>query len=167
MSGALDETDDRPALVTDGLDLRALRHLQRCGRATWAELAGILGLSAPAAAERVHRLEERGAIRGFAALLAPEAAGCGLLAFIAVTLERPRHRAAFLARVQELPEILECHHVAGDDDYLLKVRCRGARDLDRLLIEGVKSLPGVVRTRTTMALATVKETTELPLARLD
>lgn len=167
MSGALEETDDRPALVADALDLKALRHLQRSGRATWAELAGILGLSAPAAAERVHRLEERGAIRGYSALLAPAAAGCGLLAFIAVTLERPRHRAAFLARIQELPEVQECHHVAGDDDYLLKVRCRGARDLDRLLSEGIKALPGVARTRTTIALGTVKETTEMPLAPPD
>lgn len=147
----------------DEIDYKALRHLMAQGRASWAELAGVLGLSAPAAADRVRRLEERGVIRGFAALVDPEAVGSGLTAFLAVTLERPEHRAAFLQRVQQLPEVQECHHVAGDDDYLLKVRCRGTRDLERLVSDDLKALPGVHRTRTTVVLSTSKETCVLPL----
>ncbi len=102
-------------------------------------------LSAPATAERVRRLEERGAVRGYAALIDPEAVGCGLTAFIAVTLERLEHRDPFLQRVLELPEIQECHHIAGDDDYLLKVRCRSPRDLEQISSERIKSLQGLAR----------------------
>jgi Lrp/AsnC family transcriptional regulator, leucine-responsive regulatory protein len=133
------------------------------GRITWSELAGILELSAPAAAERVRRLEERKIIKGYTALIDPEAAGCELTAFIAVTLERPEHRPAFLQRVQELAEIQECHHVTGEDDYLLKVRCRNTKGLEQLISENLKGLPGILRTRTTIVLSTTKETPVLPL----
>lgn len=133
------------------------------GRITWSELAGILELSAPATAERVRRLEERKIIKGYTALLDPAAVGCELTAFIAVTLERPEHRAAFLQRVQELAEIQECHHVTGEDDYLLKVRCRNTKDLEQLVSENLKGLPGILRTRTTIVLSTTKETPVLPL----
>lgn len=147
----------------DTLDLKALTHLMQRGRTAWSELAGTLGLSAPAVADRVRRLEEQGVIRGYAALVDPGAVGCVLTAFVTVTLERPLHRAGFLAAVQALPEVQECHHVAGDDDYLLKVRCTGPRDLDRVISEAIKAVPGVLRTRTTIALATLKETPVLPV----
>jgi len=145
------------------LDSKVVRLLMQNGRATWAELAQHLGLSAPAAADRVHRLEERGVIRGYAALVDAEAAGYPLVAFVAVVLDRPDRRAAFLKRIAAIPEVAECHHVAGDDDYLLKVRCRGTRDLDRLLLESLKTIPGV-RTRTTIVLGTAKESVVIPLA---
>src|SRR4051812_35460007 len=133
------------------------------GRATWAELAGILGLSAPAAADRVRRLEERGVITGYAAVVDADAIGCGLTAFIAVTLERPVHRAAFLARVQSLAQVQECHHVAGEDDFLLKVRCGSTGELERIVSEEIKGLDGIAHTRPTVVLSTSKETPILPL----
>lgn len=147
-----------------GLDSKVLRLLMQQGRVSWTDLAQHLGLSAPSAAERVHRLEQRGVIRGYAALIDAEAAGYPLLAFVAVVLDRPERRAAFLRRVASLPEIAECHHVAGEDDYLLKVRCRGTRDLDRFLVESLKATPGVVRTRTTIVLSTAKESVAVPIA---
>jgi Lrp/AsnC family leucine-responsive transcriptional regulator len=147
----------------DILDWKAIRHLMTHGRVTWADLAGILGLSAPAAADRVRYLEAQGVIKGYAALINPDAVGCGLTAFVSVTLERPEHRAPFLAWVDEQAEVQECHHVAGDDDYLLKVRCRDTRHLDNLIGDRLKALPGIRRTRTTIVLSTTKETTELPL----
>jgi len=147
-----------------GLDSKVVRLLMQQGRVSWTDLAQHLGLSAPSAAERVHRLEERGVIRGYAALIDAEAAGYPLLAFVAVVLDRPERRAAFLRRVASLPEISECHHVAGEDDYLLKVRCRGTRDLDRFLVESLKVTPGVVRTRTTIVLSTAKESVAVPIA---
>ena len=87
-----------------------------------------------------------------------------ITAFIAVTLERPEHRDPFLQRILELPEVQECHHIAGDDDYLLKVRCRSTRNLEQIISEKIKSLQGIVRTRTTIVLSTAKETPGLPLS---
>ncbi|MBI3962041.1 MAG: Lrp/AsnC family transcriptional regulator [Deinococcus sp.] len=147
----------------DKTDYKAIHYLMTQGRTSWSELAGALGLSAPAAADRVRRLEERGVIRGYAALVNPEAVGCVLTAFIAVTLDRPEHRSAFLQRIQQLTEVQECHHVAGEDDYLLKVRCASTNELDQVVSGQLKALPGVLRTRTTIVLSTLKETPVLPL----
>ncbi len=135
------------------------------GRASWAELAEHLGLSAPAAAERVRKLEDRGVIRQFAAVPDPTLAGYPVLAFVFVTLQSQARRKAFLAAVGRNASILECHHVAGDDDYLLKVRCQTMRDLDVLLSEDLKGRMGVARTRTTVVLGSAKETTALPVVQ--
>jgi Lrp/AsnC family leucine-responsive transcriptional regulator len=147
----------------DTNDIKALRLLQGDGRASWARLGELLGVTGPAAAERVRRLEERGVIRGFTTVIDPESVGLALTAFIALSLEKPAHRKAFLRRVQDLPEIQECHHCTGDDDYLLKVRCRSVADLDRVINTELKSVPGVVRTRTTIVMRTSKDNTPLPL----
>ena len=149
--------------MIDAIDTKAVRHLLQDGRASWADLGAALGLSAPAAAERVRKLEERGVIRGYAALPDPDAAGFPVLAFVYVTLASQNARTPFLKAVQAHPLIQECHHVAGDDDFLLKVRCRGMRDLDPLLSDELKGRLGVARTRTTIVLGTVKETVALPV----
>jgi Lrp/AsnC family leucine-responsive transcriptional regulator len=135
----------------------------REGRSTWSELARLLDLSAPAAADRVRRLEERGVIRGYSAVVDPEAVGLGVMAFVAVTLEGPEHRAGFLGWVDGAPEVQECHHVAGEGDFLLKVRCAAVRDLETIVSEEIKGLAGVTSTRTTVVLSTRKETPVLPL----
>ncbi|MEK3686223.1 Lrp/AsnC family transcriptional regulator [Paenibacillus sp. FSL R10-2736] len=147
----------------DSLDYKIISAIMNNGRITWSELAGLLGLSSPAAADRVRRLEEQGVITGYTALIDAESAGYGLAALIAVSLERPEHRQGFIELVMKLPEVQECHHTAGDDDYILKLRCRGTRDLDRIISEEIKGLPGIVRTRTTIILGTVKETPHVPL----
>ena len=149
--------------MIDAIDTKAVRHLLQDGRASWADLGAALGLSAPAAAERVRKLEERGVIRGYAALPDPDAAGFPVLAFVYVTLASQNARTPFLKAVQAHPLIQECHHVAGDDDFLLKVRCRVMRDLDPLLSDELKGRLGVARTRTTIVLGTVKETVALPV----
>ena len=146
----------------DAIDVTILRRLMERARTTWAELGSLLGLSAPAAADRVRKLEEAGVIRGYAAIVDPDAAGCGLGAFISVTLERSDDRGAFLDTVRSLPEVLECHHVAGAEDYILKVRCADTRGLERLISDGLKSVPGV-RTRTAVILSTARETHILPV----
>jgi Lrp/AsnC family leucine-responsive transcriptional regulator len=147
----------------DSLDYKVTRLLVKNGRATWAELGQALGLSPPAAAERVRKLEEHGVIKGYTALLDAESLGYGLTAFVLVTLAEQRKRGAFHAAVKKLEQIVECHHVAGDGDFLLKVRCRGTRDLDRLLVEELKGRMGVAQTRTTIVLGTVKETPNVPV----
>ncbi len=149
----------------DAIDSMLVEVLQVRGRESWAKLGEAANLTGPAVAERVRRLEDDGVIRGFCALVDPEALGANLTAFVSVTLEGADHRAAFLARVQALGEVQECHHVTGDDDYLLKVRCRTTRDLDRLISRDIKGVRGVTRTRTTIALATAKETARVALPR--
>src|SRR4051812_41344441 len=113
----------------DAIDTKAITRLQLLGRESWASLGDYLGMTGPAAAERVRRLEERGVIRGYSAHVDPDAVGATLAAFVAVSLDRPTHRRGFLDKIGELPEVQECHHLAGEDDYLLKLRCRGTRDL--------------------------------------
>jgi Lrp/AsnC family leucine-responsive transcriptional regulator len=147
----------------DPIDRKIVRLLAASGRLSWADLAAALDLSPPAAAERVRKLEQRGVIRGYTALLDPDLVGAGVTAFIAVRLERPRHRPAFLAQIAALGEILECHHLAGDDDFLLKARVAGLRELEGLVSERLKAVPGVAGTRTTVVLSTVKETPTPPL----
>ncbi len=149
----------------DTIDKKALAHLMTDGRESWADLGEHLGLSAPAAAERVRKLEDRGVIRQFAAIADPTLAGYPVLAFVFVTLSSQARRKAFLAAVGRNASILECHHVAGDDDYLLKVRCKTMGDLDVLLSDDLKGRMGVARTRTTVVLGSAKETTALPIDR--
>lgn len=149
--------------AVDEIDLKILGRMLVQGRITWADLGSLLGLSAPAAADRVRKLEEKGVIRGYSALIDPKAIGCGLTAFISVTLDRPDHRPLFLERIGEMAEIQECHHITGEEDYLLKVRCAGIDSLEGLISDDLKSIPGIARTRTTIALSTLKETSLVPL----
>ncbi|HUX34119.1 MAG TPA: Lrp/AsnC family transcriptional regulator [Gemmatimonadaceae bacterium] len=147
----------------DALDYKALSRLQEFGRDSWRNLGDLLGITPQATADRIRRLEEQGVIQGYAALVDPEAVGLHLVAFVHVTLERPRYREAFLERVVSLSEVQECHHVSGDADYLLKIRCRGAADLERVVSDEIRSLTGVGQTRTTIVLRGIKETVALPL----
>ena len=150
-------------MALDKLDIKILALLVNQGRMTWSDLASRLQLSPPAAAERVKRLEDRGIISGYSARLDAERLGLNLTAFVAVTLAHPSHRQDFLAAVTAHGGILECHHVTGADDYLLKVRCRHTRDLETFISEHLKSIPGVVKTQTHIVLSTVKETLTPPL----
>jgi len=152
------------AEALDTLDSKALAVLMDDARITWSDLAGKLDLSPPAAAERVRRLEERGVIAGYRTVLNAGAIGYDLLAFVYVTLRRGRERrAAFLKTVAKNPLVLECHQITGDDDYLMKVRCRSISELEDLLSFQLRGRTGVARTRTTIALATAKETTSVPV----
>ncbi|WP_181444525.1 Lrp/AsnC family transcriptional regulator [Bacillus sp. 03113] len=147
----------------DTFDHKILQALMKNARVRWADLAVEIGLSAPATAERVNRLVERGVIKGYTAFIDTESVGCECTAFVSVTLDRPQHREAFLEIVKNLSEIQECHHTAGDGDYLLKIRCKNTKDLDRVISFEIKNLPGIVRTKTTIVMDTIKETMEVPL----
>jgi Lrp/AsnC family leucine-responsive transcriptional regulator len=147
----------------DDLDRKILTRLMEDGRITWAQLAAEVGLSAPSVTERVRKLEKLGVIEGYAALVNPEVIGCGMLAFVAVELTDPNHHAEMLREAQATPEIQEYHIVAGDYDYLLKLRCRDSRELERLLRETVRSIAGVARTNSTIVMLTPKETCAVPL----
>lgn len=147
-------------MAVDDIDLSILRQLTDNGRASFVELAELVGLSGPSTADRVRRLEERGVIRGYAARIDPESLGRGLTAYVSVSLV-PDATRAFLAAVADLPDVVECHHVAGDDDYLLKVHVDGTRGLESFVSDRLKAIGGVARTRTTVVLST---SLERPLA---
>ncbi|AZB41586.1 Lrp/AsnC family transcriptional regulator [Bacillus sp. FJAT-42376] len=147
----------------DSYDIKIIKLLMDNSRIKWADLAAQIGLSAPSAAERVSRLQEQGVIKKFGAVIDPDSAGCELTAFVAVSLARPEHRTPFLELMNQLTEVQECHHIAGEDDYLLKIRCRNTKDLDRVISHEIKSLQGIVRTRTTIVMDTAKETAMLPI----
>lgn len=143
--------------MIDNLDCKILEYLADKGRATWSDLATTLGLSAPSTAERVKRLEEKGLIKGYRAELNYKTLGYAVTAFVALSLSHPKHISAFLKAVEDMTEIEECHHVAGNDDYLLKVRCKDTEALDKFLNQKLKVLPGISRTRTTIVLSSTKE----------
>lgn len=148
----------------DAVDTLILDALQRNGRVAQAEIARAVGLAPSAVLERMRKLEARGVIRGYAPLLDPKAVDLGLLAFIAVrTAEAPEEEDSVASTLGDVPEVLEVHHVAGDDCFLVKVRARDAEHLGDLLKTRIGRIPGVRSTRTTIVLGTLKETHTLPL----
>lgn len=149
----------------DEIDRKLLALLQEDGRMPNREIARRLGMAASSTHERIKRLEERGPILGYQARLDPDAAGLGLLAFVMVKcrgLAAASDTADALARI---PNVLEVHHVAGDDCFLTKIRCENPKDLKRVLSEEFARIEAIEGTRTTIALETIKESGVLPLER--
>ncbi|BBB02165.1 putative AsnC family transcriptional regulator [Actinacidiphila reveromycinica] len=120
-------TADHPLL--DPTDLRILEALQHDGRAGYAELARRVAMSASAVTERVRRLEESGVIRGYAAVVDPERLGLGILAFVRLRYPTGNYKP-FHAVLATTPEIIEAHHVTGEDCFVLKVLARSMRHLE-------------------------------------
>lgn len=149
--------------MLSSFDSKLLSLLMQEGRRSWADLADELGVSPPAIAEKVKRLEQTGLIRGFAALLSPEAIGCQVTAFVHLALSQEQERKSFLKYAESLTEIQECHHITGDWDYLIKVRAHSTSDLERILTE-LKQSCQVARTSTAIALSSPKESQVLPLS---
>jgi Lrp/AsnC family leucine-responsive transcriptional regulator len=147
----------------DEVDKRLLELLQEDDRRSYADLGLEVGLSISGVNARLKRLVSSGVVLRFAAQLDPKAVGLDLCAFIEIVLERPDHDQVFLEAVAAIPAVLECHHVTGDFSYLLKVRVATTTELERLISEQIKSLPGVVRSRTAIALSSPKESTALDL----
>ena len=147
----------------DATDKQLLRLLMADGRATWSALAEATGLSAAALAQRVRRLERAGVIQGYAARLDPAALEADLLAFVAVRFADPARRDRFLKSARGYPWLQECHHITGEMDYLLKVRCRNTKALERILDDELREKCKVTESRTSIVLATAKETTDLAI----
>jgi len=145
----------------DDTDRQLLALLQKDDRLSLAELGKSVGLAPSSVNERIKRLTTRGVIEGFHAHVFPESLGLDLLAFVFVGWSNPATEAPFLARVAAAPAVLECHHVTGSWNYLLKVRLPNTRDLERFLGQVVKEVQGVERTETIIALSSAKETTTL------
>lgn len=147
--------------MIDGKDREIVTIIQQNARIPAAEIARKVGMAASAVFERIKKLEEKGVIRGYSATIEPHALGLGLLAFIRVQSSGQCEGVGrALARI---PGVQEVHHIAGDDDYLVKVRTAGPEALGRILREAFKAVPGLRGTRTTVVLETLKETTQLPI----
>jgi DNA-binding Lrp family transcriptional regulator len=151
----------------DRFDLAILRELQGNGRISNANLARRVHLSPPAVHARVRRLERDGVIRQYTALLDGEKVGYDMLCFVHLSLQRhqPRQVRDVREALEKMPEVLECYHVTGEHDYLLKVVIRNRKDLDRFVVEQLTPVPGIARVHTSIALNEVKSTTVLPLGK--
>ncbi|MCF8482414.1 MAG: Lrp/AsnC ligand binding domain-containing protein [Rhodospirillum sp.] len=148
----------------DRIDMNILRALQSDGRLTNAELATRVNISPATCHRRTQRLFEEGAITGVRAAVAPEAVGLGALVMVGVVLDRstPESFAAFEAAATKLDMVLDCQLVAGDFDYLLKIRVRDMAAFNRLHGAALIALPGVRQTRTFFVMKEVKENAPLP-----
>lgn len=150
----------------DSKDRDILGVLQEDARISNTELAARVGLSPSPCHRRVKAIEEAGLIRRYVALLDRARLGLGLAVFIDVALGRkdPETVAAFEAAASARPEVMECHIMTGDYDYLLRVAAGDVEQFRRFIMEDLLAMPGVDKTRTSFSLGEVKYTTALPLA---
>jgi Lrp/AsnC family leucine-responsive transcriptional regulator len=150
----------------DTFDRAILNHLQKDGRMSNVDLANAVSLSESACLRRVRSLEEDGLIEGYVALLDQNKAGLSGDVFVHIGLHREEQSelAAFEAAVQNIPEVMECYLMTGEFDYLLRVVVSDMADFERLHKESLTRLPGVARVDSSVAIRTVRKTTELPLA---
>jgi Lrp/AsnC family leucine-responsive transcriptional regulator len=153
-------------LKLDSIDRRILKELQADGRMSFTELAPKVGLTTSPCLERVRRLERAGVIKGYAATLDPRALDAGMLVFVelSLTYTTPEIFAEFKRAIARLPEILECHLVSGDFDYLIKMRVPDMNAYRSLLGQLLVHLPGVRNSKTLVVMEEVKETTRIPIA---
>jgi DNA-binding Lrp family transcriptional regulator len=149
----------------DDTDRRILRVLQREGRISNAELAERVHLSASACHRRVQRLEAAGMIRGYVALLDARRLGVPATVFVEITLTTQADEVleAFEQAVRRVPDVLECHLMAGTADYILKLVAEDTEDFARIHRQYLTRLPGVAQMKSSFALRTVSETTALPV----
>ncbi|NBR35463.1 MAG: Lrp/AsnC family transcriptional regulator [Rhodobacteraceae bacterium] len=149
----------------DDTDRRILNVLQRNGRVSNAELADQVNLSASACHRRVQRLEQDGIIRNYVAMLDPRKIGVPATIFVEITLSTQADEVleAFEKAVARIPDVLECHLMAGSADYILKVVAENTDDFARIHRQYLTRLPGVAQMQSSFALRTVFKTTALPL----
>jgi Lrp/AsnC family leucine-responsive transcriptional regulator len=147
------------------IDRRILKILQEDGRITNAELAERVGLSPSPCLRRVRLLEEAGIIRRYVTLLDPEALGLGVAAFVEIRLgpKNTATAAAFETAIKKYTEIMECHIMTGEYDYLLRIVVPDIPSLRAFVMNQLLSVPGVEATRSSFSLGQVKYTTALPL----
>lgn len=149
----------------DEVDRIILEELQTNGRITNAELARRINLSAPATYTRIKRMEEVGYIRNYTAILDREKMGYDMLCFVCISLQfnKCSEVSNFRERVSMMPEVMECYHVTGEFDYLLKVAVCNRQELEHFMVNRLVPLPGVSRIHSSLVLSEVKSTITLPI----
>ncbi|MFP3384479.1 MULTISPECIES: Lrp/AsnC family transcriptional regulator [Tritonibacter] len=152
-------------MALDQLDRRIMAVLQKQGRMSNAELSETVNLSASACHRRVQRLESDGYIRNYVALLDARKLGVPTTVFVEITLQTQADEVldAFEKAVARIPDVLECHLMAGTADYILKVVAENTDDFARIHRQHLTRLPGVAQMQSSFALRTVFKTTALPV----
>lgn len=139
----------------DNIDVKIIKLLQKNARISASEIGGEIKLSVPAVSERLKKLESSGIVEQYTAIINPRSLKKDLTAIMFVSLERPKFNDKFVEFVQAEDEILECHYLAGDFDYALKILTESTVTLEALL-NRIKSVPGIQKTRTIVVLSTMK-----------
>lgn len=149
--------------VLDDIDLTLIEHLQNNARITNAELGEVTGLSPSGVQKRLKKLEERRVIKKYATLIDRKILGYDLLVFVQIILKghTPEAISRFDEAIQAMPEVLECHRITGNADYLLKVVARDHEHLDNLLMNELMRLPAVERVHSNIVLKEIKEITRI------
>ncbi len=150
------------SVFLDEIDLKILDILQKEGRTRRNDLAEAVGLSLPAASERLRKLEEQKIITGYHATLDHKRLGNDITAFIVVTVDSSRHYGQFLEHAHGQDEIMEVHAITGEGTHLLKIRTCNTAALERLLGK-IQAWAGVVRTHTNLVLSSAKETSRIKI----
>ena len=150
----------------DKFDRAILAELQKDGRISNVQLSQLVNLSESACLRRVRALEQAGLIERYVALLNQKQAGLSGTVFVHIALRREEQSelAAFESAVQRIPEVMECYLMTGEFDYLLRVVVSDMADFERLHNEALTRLPGVARVNSSVAIRTVRKTTELPIS---
>ena len=153
----------------DRIDLNILHILQQEGRISYVELADKVGLSTTPCMERVKRLEQEHIIEGYQAIVNPTAIGLNLLVFVEISLhyQSPSAFDDFKKAVSALPNVMECHLISGQSDYLLKTRISEMSEYRQLLGDLLINLPGIKESKSYIVMEAVKENQPLPVTMQD
>ena len=159
------QPSDGSAVELDKIDKKLMAVLQKNGRATNVELSDAVHLSAPQCLRRVRALEERGVIRGYAAVVEPAKVGLGVMAFVSLTIDRSQSKRVrqLEPELAKFPEIVECHTVSGESDYLLRVVAPDLVKLSKFLTDRLLQIPGVASTHSMICMEEIKPLSPLPL----
>lgn len=149
----------------DDIDKKILSVLQNDAQITNVELAKIIGISPPATLDRVKRLEKNGVIKKYVALVDPYKISKGIFAIVSVSLEVHQLSAIdqFTKQIKKLDEVLECYHVAGEEDFILKIAVSSIEDYEKFILQKLTKLQGVSKINTKFVLSTVKYNTNLKI----
>lgn len=148
----------------DEIDLQILNHLQRDGRSQRNTLAEIVHLSVPSVSERMRKLEERGLITEYRAILDSKLFNFDITAFVFVEVDGSDNYQKFVDYIQDEPEVQECHSITGDGSHVLKIKTENTDSFEKLLSR-IQSWTGVNKTRSNVVLSSFKETTLLPVEK--
>lgn len=150
----------------DNYDKNILRYLQQDGRMSNLQLAEQIHLSPPQTLRRVRTLEEKKVIRGYVAQVRAEAVGLGVMAFVSLSLDREQFRNVreVERNLMAFPDIIECHTISGDFDYILKVVAPDLKSLSQFLTDSLMQVPGVASLRSMICMEEIKPVSSLPIA---
>lgn len=148
--------------LLDDIDIAILNHLQENGRAQRNKIAELVKLSVPSVSERMKKLEDRGFIQSYNAILNEKDFNFDITAFLFVQVDGSENYPEFVEHIAHEPEVLECHSITGDGSHLLKVRTKNTSSFERLLSK-IQSWKGVAKTRSNLVLSSFKETRKLPI----